>query len=71
MTAPKPKKSAAPPPDEPGRYRFVTGITLTALETQVNLLARHEPLALKQVLFATGTGFVAVMEREDAKPKPG
>lgn len=46
------------------RYRFVVGVTLAALEAQVNQLTAdpHGP-ALKQVLFATGTGFIAVLEQ--------
>ncbi|WP_129518123.1 hypothetical protein [Burkholderia stabilis] len=45
-------------------YQFVTGVTLVALEDRVNqLIDEHPDLTLKQVLFAQGTGFVAVLER--------
>ncbi|WP_159085602.1 hypothetical protein [Burkholderia sp. MSMB0856] len=47
-----------------GKYQFVTGATLVALEDRVNqLIDEHPNLTLKQVLFAQGTGFVAVLER--------
>ncbi|RQZ07983.1 hypothetical protein DIE15_33415 [Burkholderia sp. Bp9031] len=47
-----------------GKYQFVTGATLVALEDRVNqLIDEHPDLTLKQVLFAQGTGFVAVLER--------
>ncbi|RQV33866.1 hypothetical protein [Burkholderia cenocepacia] len=47
-----------------GKYHFVTGPTLVALEDLVNQLIDENPnLTLKQVLFAQGTGFVAVLEQ--------
>lgn len=46
------------------KYQFVTGATLVALEDRVNQLTHEHPnMTLKQVLFAQGTGFVAVLER--------
>ncbi|MFT4066303.1 hypothetical protein [Paraburkholderia sp.] len=54
---------AGKPDDGTRRYRFVVGATLAMLEEQVNrLTGEQRDLMLRQVLFATGTGFVAVLE---------
>ncbi len=65
------------------RYQFVTGISLSLLEEEINRMVAEEPgLALNQVLQVPGAGFVGVVERdisaplaqpepaEPAKPKP-
>ncbi|MGF6851683.1 hypothetical protein [Paraburkholderia sp. CI3] len=50
--------------EKKGKYQFVTGATLAALEDRVHqLIDEQSNLVLKQVLFAQGTGFVAVLER--------
>jgi hypothetical protein len=51
----RPKQAKEP------KYHFVVGVSLTALETALNEL--DDELELRQVLYAQGTGFVAVMER--------
>jgi hypothetical protein len=51
------------------RYQFVVGASVTALEEAVNRIVSDEPcLKLSHVIYAQGTGFVAVVERlESAK----
>jgi hypothetical protein len=45
------------------RYRFIVGVSVAALESEVNRLVEDDPgLNLKQVFLAPGTGFVAVLE---------
>lgn len=45
------------------RYRFIVGVTLAALEDDVNRVVHDDPrLCLFQVFYATGTGFVGVLE---------
>jgi hypothetical protein len=62
MPADKQKEPAPAPP----RYRFVTGVSLAALELELNRQAEHNAhMELKQVLHAPGAGFVAILERED------
>lgn len=47
------------------QYQFVTGISLAALQDEVNRIASEEPgLTLNQVLHVPGAGFVAVIERD-------
>jgi len=45
------------------RYQFVVGMTLAALEEEVNRIVNNEPSTkLIQVFYAQGTGFVGVVE---------
>jgi hypothetical protein len=44
------------------RFQFVTGVTTAALEDALN--AVPDELDLKQVIYASGAGFVAVLERK-------
>jgi hypothetical protein len=45
------------------KYQFIVGVSLAALEEQVNRIVRDEPeIKLNQVFYAQGTGFVAVLE---------
>lgn len=50
--------------DQP-RFRFVTGVSIAALEDALN--AVPDELELKQVLYASGAGFVAILETRDEK----
>jgi hypothetical protein len=53
------------------RYQFVPGVSLGALEEEVNRLVNEEPsLKLIQVLQVMGSGLVAVMERPDGLAEP-
>jgi hypothetical protein len=53
------------------KYQFVVGVSLAALEEEVNRLVNDEPaLRLIQVLYAVGSGFVAIMERSAASGEP-
>ena len=48
------------------RYQFIVGVSLSALEEQVNQLVNDEGSAkLTQVLYAQGTGFVGVVEHAE------
>ncbi len=48
------------------RYQFVVGVSVTALEESVNHIVSDEPcLKLNHVLYAQGTGFIAVVERPE------
>jgi hypothetical protein len=48
-----------------GRYQFVVGVSLAALEEEVNRLVQDDPgLKLIQVLYAVGSGFTAIIERD-------
>jgi len=45
------------------KYQFIVGVSLAALEEQVNRIVSEEPkIKLNQVFYAQGTGFVAVVE---------
>jgi len=45
------------------KYQFIVGVSLGALEGNLNQIAADAPnLKLNQVFFAQGTGFVAVVE---------
>ena len=45
------------------RYVFVVGVSLAALEAELNRIVEDDrSLSLKQVFFAQGTGFVGVVE---------
>jgi hypothetical protein len=45
------------------KYKFLVGVTPTALETELNCADAREPLLrLHQVFLAPGTGFIAVVE---------
>ena len=53
------------------KYQFVVGVSLAALEQEVKRLVNDEPaLKLIQVLYAVGSGFVAIMERSAASGEP-
>jgi hypothetical protein len=46
------------------RYQFVVGVSLAALDEELDRTAGDDPsIALAQVFYAAGTGFVAVLER--------
>ena len=48
------------------RYQFVVGVSTAALEEELNRLVIDEPcLKLIQVVYAMGTGFVAVVEHTE------
>ncbi|GEM_PF-7026923 len=48
------------------RYQFIVGVSLPALEENLNRIAVSEPsLKLIQIMYVHGTGFVAVVERSD------
>jgi hypothetical protein len=45
------------------RYQFIVGVTLSALEEELNQVVNNEHSAkLNQVFYAQGIGFVAVVE---------
>lgn len=49
------------------RYQFITGVSLVALEEELNRVTSNEPsLELKQVFYAQGTGFVALIEHSES-----
>ena len=53
------------------KYQFVVGVSLSALEEELNRLVNYEPsLKLIQVIFAVGTGFVAIVERSESDELP-
>ncbi len=46
------------------RYQFIVGVSLPALEEEVNRIVNDELFAkLNQVFYAPGTGFVGIVER--------
>ena len=46
------------------RYQFLVGVSVPALEEEVNRIVNDERSAkLNQVFYAPGTGFVGVVER--------
>jgi hypothetical protein len=48
------------------KYQFVVGVSLAALEADLNRIVQEEPsLKLHQIMYAQGTGFVAVVERAE------
>jgi hypothetical protein len=48
------------------KYQFVVGVSLAALQADLNRIVQEEPsLQLHQVMYAPGTGFVAVVERTE------
>jgi hypothetical protein len=48
------------------RYQFVIGVSLSALEAELNRIVKEEPfLALRGFTFAHGIGFIAVVERSE------
>lgn len=48
------------------KYRFVVGVSLAALEQDLNRMVEDESVfELRQVLYAQGTGFIAVIEHAD------
>lgn len=48
------------------RYEFIIGVSLSMLEQELNRRVASDPcLALNQVMYAPGTGFVAVVERSE------
>lgn len=50
--------------DDARRYRFLVGVTLAALEDDLNQVVTADPsLAVVQVFYAAGTGYVALVER--------
>ena len=52
------------------RYQFLVGVSLTALEEELNRMVSGEPsLKLHQVLYIQGTGFVAVVEHSESAKK--
>jgi len=56
------------------RYHFVVGVTLGALDVEVNRITADRAVTLNQVLYAHGTGFVGVLEyperSDDARDEP-
>jgi hypothetical protein len=47
------------------KYLFVVGVSLASLEEELNRAAeQEEDLELKQVFYAQGSGFVAILERQ-------
>jgi len=53
------------------RYQFVVGASITALEEAVNRIVSEEPcLKLNHVIYAQGTGFVAVIEHPENARTP-
>jgi hypothetical protein len=53
------------------KYQFVVGVSLAALEEEVNRLVSEEPgLRLIQVLQVMGSGLVAVVEHADRIAEP-
>jgi hypothetical protein len=51
------------------RYRFIVGVSLAALDDELDRVAgEDEEVALAQVFYAPGTGFVAVLERREHPP---
>ena len=50
-------------PVEP-KFRFVVGVSIPTLEAELNSL--DDDFELRQVFYAQGTGFVAVLERSSA-----
>jgi hypothetical protein len=48
------------------KYQFIVGVSLSALEEEVNRVVNDEQSAkLNQVFYAQGTGFVGVIERPE------
>ncbi len=46
------------------RYQFIVGVSLAALEAELNRIANDEDFVeLRQVFYVQGTGFVAAVER--------
>ncbi|MBS0423445.1 MAG: hypothetical protein JSR71_03235 [Proteobacteria bacterium] len=46
------------------RYQFIVGVSLAALEQELNQKMNDQPcLRLSQIFYAQGTGFVAVTEK--------
>jgi len=53
------------------KYQFVVGVSLPVLEDEVDRLVQDEPgLKLIQVLYAAGSGFVAVVEHPGPAGEP-
>ena len=53
------------------RYQFVVGVSLAALEEDLERTAGDDvSIALVQVFYAVGTGFVAVLERRGRASRP-
>ena len=51
------------------RYQFVVSVSLAALEEDLNRAVGDDPsIALVQVFYAAGTGFIAVLERGGQSP---
>lgn len=45
------------------RYQFVVGMTISALEDELNRIMNDDPSTkLIQVLYAQGTGFIGIIE---------
>jgi hypothetical protein len=50
------------------KYQFIVGVSLAALEADLNRIVQEEPsLKLHQVMYAPGTGFVAVLEHVEVE----
>ena len=53
------------------KYQFIVGMSVPALEVEINrLVSGDTDLHLRQVLFAQGTGFIAIVERTGEHPPP-
>lgn len=52
-------------PTEKRRFRVIVGISVASIEEELNRVDAE--LDLRQLVYAPGTGFVAVLERSDVK----
>jgi hypothetical protein len=51
-------------------YQFIVGVSLSALEKELNQVANHKDfVGLNQVLHVQGIGFIAVVERMEEQTK--